>query len=100
MILMGIYTMPYDKTEEWKKCVLDLAANPPTAGIKKWQTFTCSDEFGYKGYNLIFTEKGKGDEALLEITRTMVPFTRIEGSTWKLEPLLTVPDSLKLMGGD
>ena len=35
MILMGTYTMPNDKTEEWKKCMLDLAANPPTIGIKK-----------------------------------------------------------------
>ena len=39
---MGTYTMPYDKKEEWKKCMLDLAANPPTVGIKKWQTFSCS----------------------------------------------------------
>ena len=28
MILMGTYTMPNDKTEEWKKCMLDLAAYP------------------------------------------------------------------------
>ena len=33
MILMGTYTMPNDKTEEWKKCMLNLAANPPTVGV-------------------------------------------------------------------
>jgi len=99
MILMGIYTMPYDKTEEWKKCMLDIAANPPTVGIKKWRTFSRPDEFGYKGYNLIYTEKGKGDEALLEIAKTMFPLTQIEGTSWKLEPLLGVPDSLKVMEG-
>ena len=99
MILMGTYTMPNDKTEEWKKCILDLVANPPTAGIKKWRTFSCSDEFGYKGYNLIYTEKGKEDEALLEIAKTMFPFTQIEGTSWKLEPLMSVTDSMKLMEG-
>ncbi|MBT8352192.1 MAG: hypothetical protein KJO26_13305 [Deltaproteobacteria bacterium] len=98
MILMGTYTMPNDKTEEWKKCMFDLAANPPTVGIKKWQTFSCSYEFGYKGYNLIFTEKGQEDEALLEIAKTMFPLTQIEGTSWKLEPLMTVPDSLKILG--
>jgi len=98
MILMGTYTMPSNKTEEWKKCILDLAANPPTVGIKKWQTFSCPNKFGYKGYNLIFTEKGKEDEALLEIARTMYPLTQIEGTSWKLEPLMTVPDSLKVLG--
>ena len=98
MILMGTYTMPMNKTEEWKKCILDLAANPPTVGIKKWQTFSCSYECGYKGYNLIFTEKGKEDEALLEIAKTMFPLTQIEGTSWKLEPLMTIPDSLKVLG--
>jgi hypothetical protein len=97
MILMGTYTMPMNKTEEWKKCILDLAANPPTAGIKKWRTFSCSYECGYKGYNLIFTEKGKEDEALLEIAKKMFPLTQIEGTSWKLEPLMTVPDSLKVL---
>ena len=75
-----------------------IAANPPTVGIKKWQTFSCSYEFGYKGYNLIFTEKGQEDQALLEIAKTMFPLTQIEGTSWKLEPLMTVPDSLKVLG--
>jgi hypothetical protein len=98
MILMGTYTMPNDKTEEWKKCISGLMENPPTEGIKKWQTFSCSDEHGYKGYNLIFTEKGKEDEAFLEIAKTMFPFTQIEGTSWKLEPLMSMTDSLKMLG--
>ena len=97
MILMGTFTMPYDNTEKWKKCILDLAANPPTDGIKKWRTISCTDELGYKGKNLNNTEKGKDDEALLEIAKTMYPFTKIEGASWKLEPLMGIPDSLKVM---
>lgn len=99
MILMGTYRMPNGETDEWKKCILDVAANPPTKGIKKWQTFMCSDEYGYTGYNLIFTEKGKEDEALLQIAKTMFPFTQIEGTSWVLEPLMGVTDALKVLEG-
>ncbi len=60
---MGTYTIPGNKTEEWTKCSADAAANPLPSCIKKWQTFFCSDCDGYKGYNLIFTKKGTGDEA-------------------------------------
>jgi hypothetical protein len=52
---------------------------------------------GYKEYNLIYTEKGKENEALLEIAKTMFPFTQIEGTSWKLEPLMGIPDYLKIM---
>ena len=98
MIFMGTYTLPSNKTDEWMKCISDMAANPLSSSIKKWQTFTCADGDGYKGYNLIFTEKGKGDEAFVEINKVMLPFCQIEGTSWKLEPLMGVPDSLGILG--
>lgn len=98
MIFMGIYRMPYDKTDEWMNCMNDYAKNPVTEGIKKWQTFTGSDEFGYIGYNLIFTEKGKSDEAMMAVSKTMLPFTQIEGASWTIEPVMSAKASLKLLG--
>ncbi len=97
MIFMGTYTMPSNKTEEWMKCISDITANSLPSCIKKWQTFTFSDVDVYKGYNLIFTEKGKVDEAFIEITKLIFPFCQIEGSSWKLEPLMTVTDTLKVL---
>ncbi len=97
MIFMGTYTMPCNETEECMKCISDLTANPLPSCIKKWQTFTFSDVDGYKSYNLIFTEKGKVDEAFFEITKLIFPFCQIEGSSWKLEPLMTVTDTLKVL---
>jgi hypothetical protein len=98
MIFMGTYTLPSNKTEEWMKCISDMAGNALSSSIKKWQTFTCVDGDGYKGYNLIFAEKGKGDEALLEINKVMLPFRQIEGASWKIESLMGVTDSFKVLG--
>jgi hypothetical protein len=89
--------MPCNKTEEWMKCMSDMASNPLPSCIKKWQTFTSSDGDGYMGYNLIFTEKGKGDKGFIEIAKLIFPFLKIEGSSWKLEPLMGVTDSFELL---
>ena len=97
MIFMGTYTMPSSKTDEWVKCMSDMAENQIPSCIKKWHTYTCYDEDGSKGYNLIFTEKGKVDEALIEINKLMFPFLQIEGSSWKLEPLMRVTEAFELL---
>jgi len=98
MIFMGTYRMPSNKTEEWRKCFSGFAGKPLPSCIKKWQSFLCFDSDGSKGYNLIYVEKGKGDEGLLEITKMMAPFCDIEGASWQLEPLLGVADALKVLG--
>ena len=97
MIFMGTQWIPYNKTEEWSKIYLKIIENPLPSCIKKWQTFSCLDGDGTKGYNLIYVEEGKGDEGLIEISKMMAPFLEIEGSTFKLEPLMGVTDSLKVL---
>lgn len=77
MIFMDTYTMPNNKTEERMKCISDMAWKQIPSCIKKWQTFTSSDGDGYKGYNLIFTVKGKGDEGFIEIAKLAFPFLQI-----------------------
>lgn len=99
MIFMGTQWIPHNKTEQWAKIFLKVTKNPLPPSIRKWQSFSSSDgENGIKGYNLIFSEKGKADEAVVEITRMIVPFWEIEGYRWKLEPLLGISDSLKALG--
>ena len=99
MIFMGTQWIPHNKTEEWSKIFLKVNQKPLPSCIKKWQTFSSADgESGIKGYNLIFTEKGKGDEAIVEIIKLILPFWEIEGYRWKLEPLIGVSDSIKVLG--
>ena len=98
MIFMGTQWIPYNKTEEFKKIFLSVNEKPLPGFIKKWQTFSCHDgESGMKGYNLIMVEKGKADEAVIEIARIIRPFWEIEGYRWKLEPLMGVKDSIKAL---
>ena len=99
MIFMGTQWIPFNKTEEWSKIYLNLTSKPLPSCIKKWQTFGCVDgERGIKGYNLIFVEKGKVDEAAVEISKLMLPFYEMEGFAWKLEPLMGMSDSLAALG--
>ncbi|MBW1863270.1 MAG: hypothetical protein JRJ02_12990 [Deltaproteobacteria bacterium] len=97
MIFMGTYTMPSNKTEEWWNCFSGFTEKPLPSCIKKWQTFSCLDGDGTKGYNLISVKEGKGDEGLIEISKLMGPFLQIEGASFKLEPLMGVTDSLKVL---
>ncbi|MEJ2279185.1 MAG: hypothetical protein P8Y70_15785 [Candidatus Lokiarchaeota archaeon] len=66
--------------------------------IKKWQLFGTTDgKNGFKVYNLIMIEKGKSDEALIFIAKMQQHFiTNVEGYTWKIEPLMSVKDSMKM----
>jgi hypothetical protein len=99
MIFMGTQWIPYNKIEEWQKIFLKVAGKTLPPGIKKWQVFGCDDGVcGLKGYNLIFTEKGKVDEATIEIVKQIMPFYEIEGFGWKLEPLMSMSDALTLLG--
>ena len=97
MIFMGIYTLPANKKDQWMECLSGIKMDSIPSCIKKWQTFTCSDSDVYKGYNLVFAEKGQGDDALVVINRIMLPFCQIEGATWYLEPVLSMADALKVL---
>ncbi|MFX0186563.1 MAG: hypothetical protein ACFE8A_02385 [Candidatus Hodarchaeota archaeon] len=67
--------------------------------IKKWQIFTTSSGTqGIKNYQLIFCEKGKGDDALLYIYKNFAPFIEIEGFEIKIEVLMGVKDSMSILG--
>jgi hypothetical protein len=100
MIFIATVTIPSDATQEWAKCSLEMASTPLPACLKKWQNFCCSGgdgNNGIKGYNIIYAEKGKGDEALIEINKLMLPFCQIKGMSWKLEPLMSVTDTFKVL---
>ena len=98
MIFMGTQWIPHNKTEQWSMIFMEARKKPLPSCIKKWQTFSSADgENGIKGINIIYTERGQGDEALVEITKMIMPFWEIEGYRWKLEPIIGVSDSMKVL---
>ena len=70
--------------------------------IRKWQVFnTSGGKKGNKQYHLIMSERGEGQQALIEINKYMLPLANeIKGLRTKIEVLMGVTDSMKLVGMD
>lgn len=67
--------------------------------ITKWRAFnTTGGKDGMKQYHLIYTERGKSEEAGVELNKYYLPFTQIEGFNIQIEGLLGVTDSMKMLG--
>ena len=98
MIFIVTQWTPYSKTNEWFNTFKEVQGKIPPI-IKKWQTFAVVDEDrGIKGYNLIMVEKGNADEAMIEISKLIAPFWKIEGFAMKIEPAFAMRDALKVIG--
>ena len=68
--------------------------------VTKWRVFnTPAGKDGMKQYHLIYTERGKAEEAGEEVFKYFTPFgMEIEGFQLQTESLMGVSDSYKLVG--
>ena len=67
--------------------------------VKKWRVFNTTGGLdGMKGYHLIYTERGKMEEAGAELNKYFMPFLTIEGFRILFEPLMGTSDSYALLG--
>ncbi|MBY8988108.1 MAG: hypothetical protein KGD61_06605 [Candidatus Lokiarchaeota archaeon] len=90
--------IPYHKTDEWLEVFKKVTSSLPSY-IKKWQIFSTSDKkLGVKGYNLITVEKGNAEDAIIEINKLIAPFWKIEGFAMDFEIVMTLKDSMKVIG--
>ena len=85
MIFVVTQWTPYNKVDEWFKIFQEVKGKFPSY-IKKWQTFALP------------VEKGNADEALIEITKLIAPFWKIEGFGMKVETVMSMRDSIKVLG--
>ena len=98
MIFILTQWTPYSKVDEWFKIFQEVKGKFPPF-IKKWQTFALADEDrGIKGYNIIMVEKGNADEGAIEIMKAVAPFWKIEGFAMKIESVMSMKDSIKVLG--
>ena len=98
MIYMFTVWIPPHKQIEAAKMYLELPREIPH--VTKWRVFnTTGGHDGDKQYHLIYTERGKGDEALQAIISYFMPlFTKIEELKTQMEVLMGVTDSYKAAG--
>jgi hypothetical protein len=96
MIFNFILWYPSSKAGELLELVKKMG--PPPSYVKKWLTFqTGEGKKGIKHYNIVFTEKGHGDDAVVEITKMFKPFMDHDNVEAKLEVLLSARDALKVL---
>ena len=89
--------VPPDKTPDMAKLYLKQSRDIPF--VTKWRVFNATGGLeGMKAYHLIYTEKGKAEEAIGEVTKYFMPFLNIEGFRYLIEPLIGVSDSYALLG--
>ena len=98
---MGIYMItlwyPPDKGADIAKIILKQPREIPY--VTKWRVFnTAGGLEGLKAYHLIYTERGKAEEAMGEITKYFMPFLNVEGFRYLFEPLMGVSDSYAMLG--
>ena len=69
---------PPDKTSDMAKLILKQPREVPY--VTKWRVFNTSGGLdGLKAYHLIYTERGKAEEAMAELNKYFIPFLNIEG---------------------
>ena len=98
---MAIYVLtmwfPFNKANEAAQITAKITKLPPY--IKKWIRLSAADgKEGAKVYNIIYIDDNKMVEAGLYITKLASIFNEIEGFCWKVEPVMSVRDTLKVPG--
>jgi len=97
MIVMVTIHHPNHKSNEMAKLILKQPREIPY--VKKWRVFnTYAGKDGMKAYHLIYTEKDKAEDAIMEIGKYFLPFHQIEGFSIQSEVLIGVSDSYNLIG--
>ena len=98
---MGIYMLtvwyPPHKASDMAKLYLKQPREIPF--VTKWRVFNTTGGLdGVKQYHLIYTERGKAEEAMGELNKYFMPFINIEGFRYLVEPLMGVSDGYALFG--
>ena len=96
---MGIYMVttwaPFHKANEGASIVSKISKLPPY--ITKWRMFNAADgKKGGKTYNIVYVDDSRIAEAGLYISKVMSLFYEIEGFCWKIEPLMSQRDAVKV----
>ena len=67
--------------------------------VTKWRVFNVpAGKDGIKQYHLIYTERGKLEEAIKKLNNYFYPFIEIEGFFSKTESLMGVSESYEMAG--
>jgi len=97
-ILLITTHYPPHKTMDVAKMIIKQPREIPH--VTKWRVYnTAAGKDGMKQYHLIYTERGKLEEASMAVYKYFFPFTtQVEGYNMIVETLIGVSDSYKMIG--
>lgn len=97
MILLYTLYYPAQMQEKLMETAASLLSKKPPAYVKKWLSFGATDgPKGFKWMSIIYVEKGRADEAMIELTRMFVPFLRLGNIELKTEILGSLKDIMEI----
>ena len=65
--------------------------------VKRWQVFhATSGSTGFKQLNIVYIEKGHGDDAMVEVPRMLKPIWGRDDVEPQIEVLVGVKDTMKI----
>jgi len=94
---MVTFTYPPNRAEEVGQAFVSGAAPDLPDFVNRIQIFVVLDK-KLKAYSIYEVEDAKAHEGFVAITKRFTGYFNIEGSRFKIEPLLTVNEALPLIG--
>jgi len=94
---MVTFTYPPNRAEEVGQAFVSGKAPELPDFVKRINIFVVLD-VELKTYSIYEVEDAKSHEGLVAITKRFTGYFNIEGSRFKIEPLLTVNEALPLIG--
>lgn len=94
---MVTFTYPPNRAEEVGQAFVSGKAPELPDFVKRIHIFVVLD-VELKTYSIYEVEDAKSHEGLVAITKRFTGYFNIEGSRFKIEPLLTVNEALPLIG--
>jgi hypothetical protein len=96
-VMMVTVWYPPHKSADIAKIYLKQPRDIPF--VTKWRVFNATDgKNGMKQYHLLYTERGKLEEAQIEVSKYFLPVIQIEDVFMKVEGLIGVRDSYEMIG--
>lgn len=94
---MVTFTYPPSKAEEVGQAFVSKTAPELPDFVNRIQIFVVLDK-ELKAYSIYEVEDAKSHEGFVAITKRFTGYFNVEGSRFKIEPLLTVDEALPLIG--
>jgi len=95
---LTVTTFPGEKAEEIGKILPKLPKLPEFVKPPQLFTTVSNDDGKIKAYGIYEVEDDKSHEGYVAIAKRLTGYFEVEGLSYKIEPLMSIKESLNLLG--